>query len=839
MANNNPANQISKGLSEIEVTESRNAHGRNVLTPPRRPSAFKLYLGKFNDPIIRILLLAACLSLVVSIIQNEYAETIGIFCAVFLATGISFYFENDAARRFDELNAIGSETTVKVVRGGNVTEISRSDVVVGDIVILGQGDEVPADGVLLEAVSLQIDESSLTGEPPVSKSVEPGNESSSTYAKNVALRSTMVVEGRGVMKVTAVGDATEIGKVQRQAMTFVIADTPLNRQLKRLSRFISRIAFGVAILAFFVLTVHELIELNYGAKVDWLEVFKLLINNFMMAVTLIVMAVPEGLPMAVSLSLALNMRRMLKTNNLVRKMHASETMGAITVICTDKTGTLTQNRMQVSEIVYEGDKNLLCESIAANSTAHLEKENHYRGVGNPTECALLLWMHGEGVDYSVLRAEAGVVNQLTFSTERKYMATLVESRVLGRRALFVKGAPEIVAGLCNISQQQKDELSARLKKYQSQAMRTLAFAYKEVPAGNDDAEALAKAGGLTYMGVAAINDPVRDEVPAAIESCKRAGIQVKVVTGDTAGTAIEIARRIGLWTAEDTAENTISGPEFAALSDEEASERAARLKVMSRARPLDKQRLVQLLQKRGEVVAVTGDGTNDAPALNFADVGLSMGSGTSVAKEASDITLLDDSFASIETAVMWGRSLYKNIQRFVMFQLTINFVALAVVLVGAVIGTTLPLTVTQMLWVNLIMDTFAAMALASLPPSRRVMNEKPRKTSDFIITPRMAKHLLFTSLAFVAILLTMLVMIEKDGDISIKSLSMFFTTFVMLQFWNLLNMKAFDSSNLAFRTCHLNFSVWLQIFLATSLIFLIPEIVKAISRQIKRSMSRK
>lgn len=870
MANNNPANQISKGLSEIEVTESRNAHGRNVLTPPRRPSAFKLYLGKFNDPIIRILLLAACLSLVVSIIQNEYAETIGIFCAVFLATGISFYFENDAARRFDELNAIGSETTVKVVRGGNVTEISRSDVVVGDIVILGQGDEVPADGVLLEAVSLQIDESSLTGEPPVSKSVEPGNESSSTYAKNVALRSTMVVEGRGVMKVTAVGDATEIGKVQRQAMTFVIADTPLNRQLKRLSRFISRIAFGVAILAFFVLTVHELIELNYGAKVDWLEVFKLLINNFMMAVTLIVMAVPEGLPMAVSLSLALNMRRMLKTNNLVRKMHASETMGAITVICTDKTGTLTQNRMQVSEIVYEGDKNLLCESIAANSTAHLEKENHYRGVGNPTECALLLWMHGEGVDYSVLRAEAGVVNQLTFSTERKYMATLVESRVLGRRALFVKGAPEIVAGLCNISQEQKDELSARLKKYQSQAMRTLAFAYKEVPAGNDDAEALAKAGGLTYMGVAAINDPVRDEVPAAIESCKRAGIQVKVVTGDTAGTAIEIARRIGLWTAEDTAENTISGPEFAALSDEEASERAARLKVMSRARPLDKQRLVQLLQKRGEVVAVTGDGTNDAPALNFADVGLSMGSGTSVAKEASDITLLDDSFASIETAVMWGRSLYKNIQRFVMFQLTINFVALAVVLVGAVIGTTLPLTVTQMLWVNLIMDTFAAMALASLPPSRRVMNEKPRKTSDFIITPRMAKHLLFTSLAFVAILLTMLVMIEKDGDISIKSLSMFFTTFVMLQFWNLLNMKAFDSSNHAFhkllqcrgllivlaiifagqviivefggkvfRTCHLNFSVWLQIFLATSLIFLIPEIVKAISRQIKRSMSRK
>ena len=862
--------RLQRGLDEAEVTLARNAHGRNVLTPPRRPSAFRMYLAKFNDPIIRILLLAACLSLVVSVMQNEYAETVGIFCAVFLATGISFYFENDAARRFDELNAIGSETSVKVVRGGNVVEISRSDVVVGDIVILAQGDEVPADGVLFEAVSLQIDESSLTGEPAVSKSTEAGEAAESTYAKNVALRSTMVVEGRGMMKVTAVGDETEIGKVQRQATTFVVGDTPLNRQLKRLSHFISRVAFSVAIITFFVLTVHELAALNYGAKTDWLTVFRLLINNFMLAVTLIVMAVPEGLPMAVSLSLALNMRRMLKTDNLVRKMHASETMGAITVICTDKTGTLTQNRMQVNDIVYGCDRKLLCESIAANSTAHLEKDNNFHGVGNPTECALLLWMRNAGENYALLRESAVVVDQLTFSTERKYMATLAESRVLGCRALFVKGAPEIVAALCDMSDTQREELHRHLKDYQSQAMRTLAFAYKEATADDNSAEALAKAGSLTYMGVASINDPVRDEVPAAIASCRRAGIQVKVVTGDTAGTAIEIARRIGLWTKEDTPENTISGPEFAALSDEEASQCAARLKVMSRARPLDKQRLVQLLQKQGEVVAVTGDGTNDAPALNFADVGLSMGSGTSVAKEASDITLLDDSFASIETAVMWGRSLYKNIQRFVMFQLTINFVALAVVLLGTVIGTTLPLTVTQMLWVNLIMDTFAAMALASLPPSRRVMNEKPRSTKDFIITRRMSKHLVATSLVFVAVLLTMLIAIDNNGAITLKSLSMFFTTFVMLQFWNLLNVKAFDSGNFAFhklfqcrglltvlgiilagqviivefggavfRTCHLNFIVWLEIGLSTSLIFFIPEIVKAVSRRLKRTYAKK
>ena len=774
---------------------------------------------------------------------GEQAEAV----AVMVFYGIGEMLQDSAVaksrRNIEELMDLRSDRA-SVRRDGRMEELPPEEVCPGEIIVVNPGGKVPLDGVV-ESGSAHLDTRALTGEP-VPRRTGPGDE---------VLSGTIVTDAVLEIRVTRPFAQSTVSRILELVRNAAEKKSSTERFITRFARYYTPAAVGLAVL---VATLPPLA--GFGTFPEWL--YK--------GLSFLIISCPCALVLSIPLGFFGGIGGAARAGVLVKGGNYLELLGRIGTIAFDKTGTLTQNRMQVSEIVYEGDKNLLCESIAANSTAHLEKENHYRGVGNPTECALLLWMHGEGVDYSVLRAEAGVVNQLTFSTERKYMATLVESRVLGRRALFVKGAPEIVAGLCNISQQQKDELSARLKKYQSQAMRTLAFAYKEVPAGNDDAEALAKAGGLTYMGVAAINDPVRDEVPAAIESCKRAGIQVKVVTGDTAGTAIEIARRIGLWTAEDTAENTISGPEFAALSDEEASERAARLKVMSRARPLDKQRLVQLLQKRGEVVAVTGDGTNDAPALNFADVGLSMGSGTSVAKEASDITLLDDSFASIETAVMWGRSLYKNIQRFVMFQLTINFVALAVVLVGAVIGTTLPLTVTQMLWVNLIMDTFAAMALASLPPSRRVMNEKPRKTSDFIITPRMAKHLLFTSLAFVAILLTMLVMIEKDGDISIKSLSMFFTTFVMLQFWNLLNMKAFDSSNLAFhkllqcrgllivlaiifagqviivefggkvfRTCHLNFSVWLQIFLATSLIFLIPEIVKAISRQIKRSMSRK
>ena len=797
--------QQLNGLTQAQVQESRERYGRNVLTPPKRKSLWALFFEKFSDPVIRILLIAAFLSLGIGFIHNEFAETIGIFCAIFLATGIAFWFEYDAMRKFDLLNSTNDDTPVKVVRDGAVTEIPKQDVVVGDVVLLESGEEVPADGTLQEAVSLKINESTLTGEPMIDKTVDPAHfHEDATYPSNEVLRGTTVIEGHGVMVVERVGDATEFGKVAEQSTIESDEETPLNQQLQRLSKLIGRAGITLAIVTFVALLVKGF-WVEGLLQADWLTIAERVLQYFMVAVTLIVVAVPEGLPMSVTLSLAVNMRRMLKTNNLVRKMHACETMGAITVICTDKTGTLTQNQMRVHEMkTYRPESDeILAEGIAANSTAFLDAEG--KVIGNPTEGALLLWLRDRGIDYAELRDKCPMVDQLTFTTERKFMATLVDSP-RGGRYLYVKGAPEIILGKCT-SFVDKSAVEAQLTEYQNMAMRTLGFAFVRCDDAKTCDEAL-NAGGLTFLGVAAISDPVRADVPAAVKECLDAGIGVKIVTGDTPATAKEIGRQIGLWTAQDTDYNHITGAEFAALSDEELLPRVQTLKIMSRARPLDKQRLVRLLQQRGEVVAVTGDGTNDAPALNFAQVGLSMGTGTSVAKEASDITLLDDSFSSIATAVMWGRSLYRNIQRFVLFQLTINVVAVVIVLLGSIFGSELPLTVTQMLWVNLIMDTFAALALASLPPSRSVMKEKPRSSKDFIITPAMTRSILGVAALFVVVLLGMLFWF--GSAITPYELSAFFTVFVMLQFWNMFNAKGFASSMplaLSWRGCYAFFGV--------------------------------
>ncbi|WP_317468855.1 calcium-translocating P-type ATPase, PMCA-type [Bacteroides hominis] len=817
------------GLTDQEVLQSREKHGVNLLTPPKRPSLLKLYLEKFEDPVVRVLLVAAVFSLIISIIENEYAETIGIIAAILLATGIGFYFEYDANKKFDLLNAVNEETLVKVIRNGRIQEIPRKDVVVGDIVVLETGEEIPADGELIEAISLQVNESNLTGEPVINKTtVEADFDEEATYASNLVMRGTTVVDGHGSMKVLRVGDATEIGKVARQSTEQSTEPTPLNIQLTKLANLIGKIGFTVAGLAFLIFFIKDVVlYFDFGALNgwhDWLPVLERTLKYFMMAVTLIVVAVPEGLPMSVTLSLALNMRRMLATNNLVRKMHACETMGAITVICTDKTGTLTQNLMQVHEPNFYGLKDggkladddiskLIAEGISANSTAFLEETGEGekpKGVGNPTEVALLLWLNGQNRNYLELRERAQVLDQLTFSTERKFMATLVKSPLIGKKVLYIKGAPEIVLGKCKEvildgrrvdSVEYRSTVEAQLQSYQNMAMRTLGFAFRIVEDNEpDDCVALVSENNLNFLGVVAISDPIRPDVPAAVAKCQSAGIGIKIVTGDTPGTATEIARQIGLWKPEDTERNRITGVAFAELSDEEALNRVMDLKIMSRARPTDKQRLVQLLQQKGAVVAVTGDGTNDAPALNHAQVGLSMGTGTSVAKEASDITLLDDSFNSIGTAVMWGRSLYKNIQRFIVFQLTINFVALLIVLLGSIVGTELPLTVTQMLWVNLIMDTFAALALASIPPSESVMNDKPRRSTDFIISKAMRQNIFGVGTVFLVVLMAMIYYFTNaDGGMTVQRLTVFFTFFVMLQFWNLFNARVFGTTDSAFK----------------------------------------
>ena len=802
------------GLTDEQVKQSRELHGKNVLTPPQRTSLWKLYLDKYRDPIIQILLVAAFVSLILAFIEKNFMETIGIFVAVFLATTVGFYFERDAAKKFNLLTALSEEQPVKVRRNGKVMEIPRHDVVVGDVVLVEVGDEVPADGELIVCNDLQINESTLTGEPVAEKSLEGGGDGA--YPRNVILRSTMVMNGRGEFVVTAVGDATEIGKVAKKSTEQTSVETPLHMQLDKLAKMISKVGSVVSVAAFFIFLIHDILTNPAWGGKDYFYMAEIVLKYFMMAVTLIVMAVPEGLPMAITLSLALNMRRMLKSNNLVRKLHACETMGAVTVICTDKTGTLTQNKMQVSALeLKQGDEALLDTAIALNSTAEL---NDGKPIGNPTESALLLWLDAQGKDYEELRKQVNVLKQLPFSTERKMMATLAE--VDGETYLFVKGAPEIVMKKCIIEDRMQKQTAEELDEWQHKAMRTLAFAYKKVEASimrtsrtsTAEVVALLDANDLQLQAIAAIADPIRPDVPAAVQECRHAGIEVKVVTGDTAATALEIGKQIGVF--EDEPENIgadgsltsldqqmITGEQWEALSDEEAYERAKDIRVMSRARPTDKQRLVAMLQKRGEVVAVTGDGTNDAPALHYAHVGLSLGSGTSVAKEASDMTLLDDSFKSIANAVMWGRSLYRNLQRFLFFQLVVNVAALLLVLGGSVIGTEMPLTVTQILWVNLIMDTFAALALASLPPSHEVMKDKPRKASDFIINKSIGFGILFCGIVFFLVMFALLVYCERrgKGGVDVHELTMFFTTFVMIQFWNLFNAKALMSHHTAFR----------------------------------------
>ena len=971
-------NRQYKGLTPNEVLASREAHGDNLLSPPKRDSLWTVFLENFKDPMIRILMIAVVLSAGISAVMYfsegilELAETIGIAVAVLLATGVSTWFVNDANKKFDVLNQVNDDTLVRVMRNDNMTEVSKKDIVVGDIVMLEQGEEIPADGTLLDATSLEVNESTLTGEPVIEKTINESEfDAEATYQSNKVMRGTTIVDGHGVMEVTAVGDATEFGKVAQKATELSGEETPLNKQLGVLAKFIGVAGFGIAFVTFCILVVkgvffnphhavpslgqlgllgavllaafiglanvwlpivsdisilrgtktEEEVDAITAKRANWmlyglialvvmlgiglafgvqfweasawlpLEMTQIVLSAFMAAVTLIVVAIPEGLPMSVTLSLAMSMRKMLQSNNLVRKMHACETMGAATVICTDKTGTLTKNQMSIYQTNFYGLVNqqlgddtlshLIQEGIAANTTAFLDLSDadKIKTLGNPTEAALLLWMNQHGLDYKKLRNEAHVLDQLTFSTERKYMGTVVESPLLKKKILYVKGAPEIVLGKCSTVQMVEGlqpvsavqgTIESQLLGYQNQAMRTLGFAYKEL---TDDAPSFVDGkmvyNDLIFLGIAAISDPVREDVPAAIVRCNDAGIEVKIVTGDTPGTAKEIGRQIGLWKEDDTDINHITGVEFEALSDEEALSRVQALKIMSRARPTDKQRLVQLLQQKKEVVAVTGDGTNDAPALNYAHVGLSMGTGTSVAKEASDITLLDDSFHSIASAVMWGRSVYLNIQRFILFQLTINVVALVIVLLGSLLGTESPLTVTQMLWVNLIMDTFAAGALASLPPSMEVMKVKPRNAASFIVVPAMKSLILGTGALFCVGLLGLLYYFSAyaggiDGEtaVGVKNLTLFFTTFVMLQFWNLFNAKTFGNTesafhnlrnskgflfvgliivlgqffvvtfgNAVFRTTPLSLQEWLVIIAGTSLVLWVGEIHRWIKRK--------
>lgn len=826
------------GLSDVQVIESRKKHGANVLTPPAKDPLWKQFLEKFSDPLIIILMIAGALSIGISFYEyfglgqgaEVFFEPAGIFVAILLATGLAFYFELQADKEFTILNQVNDDEPVEVIRNGNVTQIPRKDVVVGDIVILNTGEEIPADGQLFEAAHLSVDESTLTGEPICRKSTDKADfDKDATYPTDHVMKGTKVMEGHGIFRVLAVGDGTEQGKVFEAAQIDDSVKTPLNEQLDGLSDWITKVSYGFAVLIIIGRIVVYLLTngTDWFGSAEQIALFiAYVLQTLMIAVTLVVVAVPEGLPMAVTLSLAYSMRRMLKTNNLVRKMHACETMGATTVICTDKTGTLTQNQMKVDEVKIYGEKipeGVLFEGMAVNSTAAIDfsDEKKLQVLGNPTEGALLLYLNAKGIDYRSLRSSAKVTEELPFSTERKYMATVVQSMALpGKQMLYVKGAPEIVYSLCKTADANKETIDKQLTTYQGRAMRTLGFACQVLNDGDKtivDGKVVAEK--LHFIGIAAIADPVRSDVPAAVKQCLDAGINVKIVTGDTPGTAKEIGRQIGLWTDTDSDHNIITGPAFAALSDEQLLDIVLDLKIIARARPMDKKRLVEALQEKNQVVAVTGDGTNDAPALNAAHVGLSMGDGTSVAKEASDITIIDNSFSSIGKAVMWGRSLYQNIQRFLLFQLTVNVTACFLVLCGAFMGTESPLTVTQMLWINLIMDTFAAMALASLPPSESVMRDRPRDRNAFILNKQMITNIVGVGGFFFVLLLVLLYIFQhaeihqltdlfslqlgEKGHVTTYELTLLFTIFVMTHFFYLFNARAFETgrSALHFKGC--------------------------------------
>lgn len=834
------------GLTDAEVVESRRLHGDNVLTPPAKEPLWRKFIAKLTDPLIIILLVAAALSIGIAFYEyfglghdaTAFLEPVGILLAVVLATGLAFIFETKADREFDILNKVNDDEPVRVIRNGQSQQIPKRDVVAGDVVMIGTGDEIPADGTLIDAVALMVDESSLTGEPACAKTTDSRDfDPEATFPSNRVMRGTKVMEGHGVFRAEAVGDRTENGKVFQAAQIDNSIKTPLDEQLERLGSLITKLGYAVAALV----VVGRLGIYFSNEPFEWISFITYLLQTVMLAVTLLVVSVPEGLPMAVTLSLAYSMRRMLKTNNLVRKLHACETMGATTVICTDKTGTLTQNRMRVASMQFypvEGFTQQQCdalvrEGMAVNSTASLDlsRKDDPQPIGNPTEGALLLWLHDNGCDYLELKRRAERVAELPFSTERKYMATAVVSAAeAGRRILYVKGAPEILLTMCDMPQQQREGIRTTLAEYQNQAMRTLAFAFRPLADGEQGITPEGISGRLAMLGIAAISDPVREEVPAAVTECRNAGIEVKIVTGDTTATAREIGRRIGLWSDDtDTDRNIITGPEFEALDERQLADRVMDLKIIARARPMDKKRLVEALQAHNQVVAVTGDGTNDAPALKAANVGLSMGDGTSVAKEASDITIIDNSFGSIARAVMWGRSLYLNIQRFILFQLTVNVAACLTVLFGAFTGTESPLTVTQMLWVNLILDTFAAMALASLPPSPQVMNAKPRDRSAFIITSHMKRRIISTGGLFFLLMMALLYLFRhadvesllqpwhldfsSPGHISPYELSLFFTLFVMLQFWNLFNARAFGTGRSAFHMAHCDGFVFIALLI--------------------------
>jgi len=764
-----------QGLSSAQIQEMQNRFGKNELTPPPRLPLWKLYLKNFEDPIIRILLVAVIISALVAALEGSgLLDTIGIALAVILATTIAFLTEYKSNREFDALNAMCDDTGIKVIRDGQARTIRMRDVVVGDIILLEAGDAVPADGILVHEAHFEADESAFTGEnEPVRKNSE-----------DTLLKGTWVTAGRGTMIATAVGDATRMGEIAASITRGERPETPLQVKLRVLAGQISRFGYAMAGLIVISLLAKGIVT---GLPTDPLELVRFLLDIAIFAVIIIVVSVPEGLPVSVTVSLALTMRKMTRAYSLVRRMIACETIGSVTTICTDKTGTLTRNLMEVvaSSILTPEYENKTPDDPAGwvtlnagvNSTAELEpREGELITVGNSTEGALLRWLSRAGIDYHQIRRAYFPISQALFDSRRKEMRTVIS--IEGRYYLLVKGAPEVVAASCSSA----PDLTP-VKNLAGRAMRTLAFAHAETGSPEDSTPT------LIWDGYVGIRDEIRSDVPSAVATCRSAGISIAMVTGDSPETAAAIAKETGILTNG----TVITGPEFRDLSPEKQQALAPQIEVMARSAPHDKLLLVKALQANGEVVAVTGDGTNDAPALRSADVGLAMGiAGTEVAREASDIILLDDSFPTIERAVWWGRALFENIQRFLMFQLTINISAAFLSFIAPLLGYPAPFSVIQLLWINIIMDSLAALALCSESPHPALMEKKPIPRTSSVLTPYMIRAILCTAFVYIIVGIGGIIFGLPYMNSPAEQATAFFTGFVLAQVWNGINCRGIN-----------------------------------------------
>lgn len=862
---------LTNGLKDEQVEEHRKKYGANEFTKGKKISVFRRIWNSVKEPMILMLIAAAIITLAVNIVractggEADYWECAGIFAAISLSVAITVIMEGRSAKAFEALNKLNEDMQVKVIRHGETQMIHKNELVVGDIICVSTGDKIAADCRLISSSSLMIDESALTGESvPVHKDAEfVLHKSDIPVAErvNMLYSGCFVTSGNGVAIVTGVGDNTEFGKIAKELACEHDGSTPLQEKMAKLGKRITILGVSAAAVVFLIQLIIFLV--NHTATLDTVS------EAFITSIVLIVAAVPEGLPTIVAVSLAIDVIKMSKQNALVKKMIACETVGSINVICSDKTGTLTQNKMTVTDVYAGGklikpenlDNQSIIENFCINSTADVNfAENDAEFIGNPTECALLVAAHKAHFDYKNLRSKTETVHVYPFSSETKNMTTII--RCDNEMVAYTKGSPEKILSFCHIEKDEKINVEKAITSFQQRACRVIAFAHKRFSGNIDfDSQRAEIESGLIFDGFVAITDPLRNEVYEAVEHCKTAGIELKMLTGDNIVTATAIADELQIL---DDNHIAVEAKYIDGLSDEELRKELPRIRVIARSTPVIKMRVVNALKACGNVVAVTGDGINDAPAIKNADVGIAMGiSGTEVSKEASDIVLLDDSFATIEKSVRWGRGIYENFQRFIQFQLTVNLSSVIVVIISILAGFETPFTALQLLWINIIMDGPPALTLGLEPIRENLMLRKPTKRDASIVSGGMLSRIIVNGVYISAVFMAQH-WTNFLGGTQEQLPTILFTLFVVFQLFNAFNSRELGNTSifknilsnklmlgvvaftfalqiiitqfggLFFGTVPLSFTMWLKIIGLAATVILLSEMIKLIKFLSKR-----